>query len=567
MPVLHLLTLRLRLIIFSIFFAITLIAAYLFHLQINHMQRFYAMGINNFLRHEKIISPRGNIIDVTGELLATSTPHYTLSWQGTSNRSLSRHQQNIFSMLTTLFTLPSDILRLIEMAEKLGSRIILVKDVPFEQLGKLIEQFPNEKNLLLEKNFKRSYPHRDLACHVVGYLGLDSDAQGKMGLELICQKSLRGQPGKVVKIINAIGHHIQAHQATTGLAGQTLQTTLNASLQRYAEELFPPDFEGSCLLMDATGALEVIVSRPSFDPTMFLKPLTISQWKDLQEKQRFINRAFGACYPPASLFKLISLAAALETGIMSKDMRWHCIGHTTFKGRDYHCNDKKCHGVLSTEQALAHSCNMPFYEIGKKIKIDTLAQYAHRCGLGTKTGIIFPEKAGLVPTVAWKRRVKHEPWWPGETLSAAIGQSSLLVTPIQIATMLNALCTGYRVRPRILTQELVVQEPLELKKETQSFLKQCLASVITVGTGSSLKRLPHFKLAGKSGTAQVQGLDKKVLSRANLPHGYFAGHFQYKNEKPYTLVIFVEHAGSSSIAIRYAREFLKKYAHYIERRG
>ena len=564
MPVLRLLTLRLRLIIYAIFIALGLLAAYLFHLQISNMQRFYTLGQKNFMRAEQIVSPRGNITDINGELLATSIPDYIVSWQGTAEKALTSHQKNIVTTLCSLFKLDPEIIQAIQKAERQRNRLTLVKEVPLEQLSVLMELFPEDKNIHVEKQFRRCYPHKDLACHIVGYLGLDSSTEGKMGLELICHKSLKGQPGKIIKIINAIGQHIQAHQASNALAGKTLQTTLNGTLQRHAEELFPAELEGSFLLMDETGALEAIVSRPSFDPSIFLKPVSVSQWKELQAKQRFINRSLSACYPPASLFKLVSLAAALETGIMSKEMRWHCIGHTNFKGRDYHCNDKKSHGVISTEQALAHSCNMPFYEIGKRIKIDTLAQYARQCGLGVKTGTIFPEKAGLVPTTAWKRRVKHEPWWPGETLSAAIGQSSLLVTPIQIATMINAFCTGYRVRPRILAQELIVQEPLELKKETIGFIRQCLSSVITVGTGHTLKRLPHFKLAGKSGTAQVQGLDKKVLSRASLPHGYFASHFQYKGEKSYTLVIFLEHAGSSSIAIKYAREFLNKYAVYCD---
>ncbi len=560
MPVLRLLSLRLRFVLFVICLALGCIAIYLFHLQIRNMQQFYRMSQHNFMRQEAIVSARGNIVDNQGELLVTSTPQYTLYWQGCGNRAFTTHQHELIKALSTLFSLPPSTAGLLQKAERRRSRLLIVPNVPFAQLTKLIERYPQDPNIHLEKRFKRCYPHRNLACHTVGYLGLDDNADGKMGLERICQKNLKGHPGKIIKIINAIGHHIQAHQARHALAGKTLKTTLNASLQRSAEELFPKDYEGCCILMDEMGALEVIVSRPSFDPSMFLEPLSVTQWKELQEKQRFLNRSLSACYPPASLFKLVSLAAALETGIMSKDMRWHCIGHVSFKGRDYHCNDKKAHGVLSTESALAQSCNTPFYEIGKRIKIDTLAQYAHRCGLGTKTGVIFPEKAGLIPTTAWKRRVKHEPWWPGETLSAVIGQSSLLVTPMQIAVMLNALCTGFKVRPRILAEEIVSQEPLDLKKETQAFLRQCLSSVITYGTGSTLKSLSHFRLWGKSGTAQVQSLDKKVLSKANLPHGYFASHFQYKNGKPYTLVIFIEHAGSSRVAIKYAREFLKKFA-------
>lgn len=551
---------RLKLIITLLFCFFGGIAAYLFHLQIVNMNRFFKLSQNNFTRQEKIASPRGNITDRHGTLLATNRPFFTVYWQGTGKRSLTKHQELLLTKLSTILSLPADVTSTIKLHERRSGKLKLASDVPFEHLSRLLEQFPQEPNIFLEKTFKRCYPHKELACHIVGYLGLENDAPGKMGLELYCHKELKGHCGKILKIINSLGNHLHAHQVSPALAGKTLQTTLDSTLQKVAEDLFPAGYEGCCLLMDDTGALEVILSRPSFDPSLFLKPLSCEDWKKLQEKKGFINRAFNACYPPASLFKLVTLAAALETGLISKDMRWHCIGHTDFKGRFYHCSNKEGHGVLSTEQALAHSCNIPFFEIGKKIKIDTLAQYAGRFGLGLKTGVLFPEKVGLIPTNGWKKRVRKEPWWPGETLSATIGQSCLLVTPLQIACMINALCTGERVRPRMLIDEAIVKEQLDLSKDTLTFLQHCLSSVIKQGTGSHLKYLKDFKIQGKTGTAQVQALDKPSLTKESLCHGYFAAHFQYKQEPAKTLVVLIEHAGSSSVASRFALKFLKQYA-------
>ena len=153
----------------------------------------------------------------------------------------------------------------------------------------------------------------------------------------------------------------------------------------------------------------------------------------LAEKHPFLNRAFNACYPPGSLFKIVTLSAALENGYITPESYWFCNGLIEFAGREYHCSNKHGHGLLNTEQALAHSCNIMYFELAKRMNIDLLADYAHRYGLGLKTNVMFAEKEGLVPTNAWKRRVKKEKWWPGETLSAAIGQSYLLVTPLQIA--------------------------------------------------------------------------------------------------------------------------------------
>ncbi len=567
MQVLRQLTMRMKRIIIVTCCAFVCIALSLFYLQIANSHFFFRLSQRNFLREEKIETPRGNITDQHGTVLATNRPVYTVYWQGTGNHELTLHQKNIIASVTDLCGLPqTEIGASLVLIERRSSRLKLVSDISFDLLTRLLELWPEEKNIFIEKTFKRFYPYNELACHIVGYLGLETGSVGKMGLEHIYNKELKGHSGTILKIINSIGHNLKAHQLSAGLAGKTLQTTLDADLQRLAEEIFPVDYEGSLILMDDTGGLEVVLSRPSFDPAVFLNPISTNQWKELKEKKGFINRAFTACYPPASLFKLITLAAALETGVISRTMQWHCIGHTSFKGRTYHCHNKEGHGVLNTEQALAHSCNIPFYEIGKHIKIDTLANYAHRFGLGSKTGILFPEKKGLIPTNAWKLMTKGERWQPGETLSAVIGQTSLLVTPLQIAVLIHALCTGTKVRPRVLVDEPIMTEPVDIQKDTLSFLQQCLRSVIRQGTGAYLKYLPHFKISGKSGTAQVQSLDKKILIKEQLPHGYFAAQFQYKNEKPKTLVILIEHAASSSVAMKVALTFLKKYAAHAEQK-
>ena len=552
---------RLKIIVLLTFCSFSCIVLYLFHLQINNMQRFFSMSQKNFMREEKLAPPRGNIVDVTNTVLASNRPLYALSWQGTGEKTFTHKQQAVINLLTALLECNDHTLALIKAAERRRTRIVLSADIPFDLLTQILEQYPAEKNIVIEKTYKRTYPYKDLACHIVGYLGLDAESTGKMGLELSCNRALRGQSGKILKIINSIGRHIDAHQINNARAGKTLATTLHFDLQQAAEEVFPADFEGCMLCMDESGALEVVLSRPSFDPNIFLRPLGVSEWQQLQEKKGFINRAFNACYPPASLFKLVTLTAALETGLMSPSMRWHCIGHSEFKGRLYHCNKKEGHGVVSTEEALAHSCNIPFFEIAKKMKIDTLADYAHRLGLGVKTGSLLPEKTGLIPTRAWKLRVKKEHWWPGETLSAAIGQSYMLATPLQVLTMISSINTGYRVRPRILVDEDIVKEPLEIHKDSLAFLQQCLKSVIKQGTAAHLKQLQHFKINGKTGTAQTCSLEKKTLSKKHLHHSYFVAHFQYKKEKPRTLLILIEHGGLSIVAVRCALKFLRKFAH------
>lgn len=562
----HILSERMRPILLCLFAALGTIVIYLFHLQISQSQLFSRLSKRNYLRTEHIASPRGNITDRNGALLVTNRPLYSLLWEGRGTR-LTPAEHTALKQLLLLCKLDQEILPDIEQAERRSQKYKLVNDISYEQLSEVLEKVPASKNLVIKETYERSYPHNNTACHIIGYLSVKDSLQGKMGLERLYEEDLQGHAGQKLKVTNAIGNPLHAHMVSHALAGKTLQTTLDLTLQQIAEDVFPSGYEGSMLFMDEDGALEVVLSRPSFDPSIFLKPISHAQWNLLQEKKSFMNCAFSACYPPASLFKLVTLAAGLETGIVTPHTPWHCKGYTDFKGRHYHCNNNTVHGQISTKQAFAQSCNQPFYEIGKRLSIDTLARYAQDLGLGSKTGILFPEQSGLVPTSQWKKRVKNEPWWPGETLSAAIGQSSLLVTPLQIACLVSALCTGYRVRPRILTDEPIVHELLSIKPSTLMYIQECLQGVIIQGTGSTLASLKGFKLKGKSGTAQVRSRHTDVMRRKDMPHGYFTAHVQYRNEKPRTLVIFIEHAGSSSHAIRVAYNFLARYALAIEKQS
>jgi len=311
------------------------------------------------------------------------------------------------------------------------------------------------------------------------------------------------------------------------------------------------------------GATRVLLSRPSFNPEMFLGHMSNQTWQSLQQTHFFINRACQACYPPASLFKLVTVAAALEQNIVSPHTVRVCPGYYLFHKRPYHCNLKTGHGLINIKQSLAQSCNIIFFEIGKKIAIDTLADYAHRFGLGIPTGIILPEKPGLIPSTRWKRTYKGERWRQGETLSVAIGQSFLLVTPLQIARMLASIAHGYLVRPRILIDEAVEKRPLHIQESTRHFLKKCMKAAIKYGTGKRVHDIPDLCIYGKTGTAQVTSLEKTNTTQESRSHGWFGANFSYKDQPPLTLVIIVEHAGGSRKPTLIAKKFLSDYRKYM----
>jgi penicillin-binding protein 2 len=378
---------------------------------------------------------------------------------------------------------------------------------------------------------------------------------------------LQGHDGAIIKTINSYGKEIHTDIIEHAIAGTDIETTIDIDLQKIAEKNFSDEYIGTCIIMDPeTGALKTLLSRPNFDPNIFLEPIYYQQWKELQEHQPFLNRAVHCSYPPGSLFKLITISAALETELISPDDMHNCKGYIHYGDRDYWCNRHNGHDIISVRQGLALSCNTLFYELGKKLSINTLADYAQRFGLGQKTGFLLSEAIGLIPTTSWKRETKGEPWWQGETLSASIGQSYLLTTPLQIARMFSGIFVGYLPKPRILKDEPIEKNPLYIKPETLEFLKKSMKSVVTEGTGRRVNRIKDIEVYAKTSTAQISTIDKRGLGQQYFEHGWVVVHFTIKGQKPLILVVLVEHAGTSRIPVIIAKNLLLDYKKYYERR-
>lgn len=557
--------LKINNIIIGFALAIFIIAARLFQLQITQSSNFVELGKKNFLRIEKTVSLRGNIVDIHGKLLATNRGVTDLYWQGCGNATLDEEQiitiSKIESILGKSILQDEDILAKLKQGERFFKQVLIASDITFEQLSQLEELFPNNKNINVAAHFKRYYPHNTLASHIIGYLGsFDLQAAGKMGLEKIFEEPLRGEQGIIEKTINSIGRPLAATEIKEALAGQDLKTTLDLPIQQLAEAAFPEEYLGAFVVMNPRdGSILASVSRPTFDPSMFLAPIPADQWATMQEKKPFVNRVFNACYPPASVFKVVSISAALETHLLSLESTAYCRGWVRCGNRRYHCRRRTGHGTVNLDEVIARSCNVLFFELGKRIKIDTLAQYAKKFGLGEKTQTAFPEKDGLVPTSSWKLENKGEKWRIGETLSAMIGQSYYLVTPIQIACLFSSIFEDYLVTPRILINEPINKKPLDLAPSTINFLRTSLRSAVTYGSCIRLGRLKDLTIYGKTGTAQTSDLSKRSLGKEFMEHGWVTLRFNYKNEEPLTLVILLENAGASAEAITVAYDFFIGY--------
>ena len=549
---------------------LVLIIARLFHLQIILQHNFYTKSQKNFLRIETIPPLRGAILDRNNQLLATNRPTTNIFWNGTGNAKFSEDQIKTINLLETILgkEIVSDehTLENLKFAERRYQKVLLASDIPFEQLSQIAEQLSEQKNIFITTHFKRFYPYKSFASHLLGYLSrIDMEMFGKMGLEKIFEDTLKGERGQKLKTINSFGRNLSETEVKKAESGKNIQTTLDINFQQIVEKVFPEDFVGTFIIMDPNdGGILALLSRPNFDPALFLEPMQEDDWRSLQEKQPFLNRAFNALYPPGSIFKLITISALLEQKLITSDSCWNCQGYVEFAHRQYYCNNRTGHGWLNVEQSLAHSCNILFYETGKKINIDLLADYAHRFGLGEKTNITFAEKEGLIPTAAWKKRVKNEKWWPGETLSVAIGQSYLLVTPIQIARMISGIFTGNLVTPRVLIEEPIIKNPINVSAETRKFLQQSMYRAVKEGTGQRVKYIKDIKVYAKTSTAQTSSWEKRELSSEFLEHGWFVAYISYKNEPPLTLVILVEHAGTSRVPAGIAADFLREYKRMID---
>lgn len=560
--VLHTRFIRIRAIFGAIWIIFLFLIARLFYLQIDNGSTFSSLGEKNFLRIEIIPPLRGDVYDCNHILLAANRPVFDLFWNGKGKTKLSEQEEmllnNIGAILSIDF-LHDEKRAAIMYAERYSHRLLLKNDVDFGQLCQISEQCADASSLVISNRFKRVYPHQELACHILGYLNRTENS-GQSGVERTFESTLQGKEGRIVHVINATGKTLAQHIHQQAQAGFDLELTIDIQLQKLAESLFEPEQAGALILMDPeTGAVKALCSFPQFDPNIFLHPLSEESWDKLTLNNPLLNRATNALYPPASLFKLVTFAAGLGEKIIDTTSPLHCDGFIQFCDRKYLCMKHSGHGTLSPKQALAVSCNVPCFQIARKIKIDRLAAYAYRFGLGKKTNFLLPERDGLVPTSGWKRSIKGERWWKGENLSVSIGQGYLLVTPLQIARMFSSICTGYLVKPLLLQDELIEKEKLDLPHDVIAFFKTALKDTVDEGTGRMLGRISSFDVSAKTGTAQICSLSREKTDKSLFEHGWFAGYFSYKGQKPLTLVILLENVESSHFAVQLAYRFLNGY--------
>jgi penicillin-binding protein 2 len=565
-------------------------------LQVIEGARFLQLSEQNRLRDRPMKSLRGRIFDRHGRILADNRPAYALlampdDLPDADALRASLQQLDIAIEPATL--------------DSLGMKVSLQpiaiqQDVRRDQVAYFAEHWMDFPGLYLDVEPLRSYPYKSLAAHLLGYLGQISDSQleqngyrgylpgtmvGQSGLERAYESHLRGTPGIQRVEVDTYGRETRQLAAKPPQPGTDLVTTLDFDLQRIAEELLDTEgYTGSIVVLDPrNGQILAMASRPAFDPNIFASRLSDAAWNALatHPKHPLHNRAIQGQYPPGSVFKMITAIAALEEGVATEHTTVCCTGHYAYGRRLYRDWKPTGHGCITLYEALAQSCDVYFYHMGQELGIDRLARYAKAFGFGQLTGFApQSESRGLVPSSPWKRRTRGEPWYGGETLSVAIGQGYISVTPLQVANFIAALANGHTLyRPyAVLRQQspagtvLDVFKPkiirqLDFQPQHIKALVKGMWGVVNDPRGTGRRaRHPDIDIAGKTGTAQVVRLGKErgAKGQERLPehqrdHAWFTA-FAPVDDPRIVVVVMIEHAGKGgSQFAEFAKTLIESY--------
>ncbi len=577
-----------------------LLIARLFYLQVVEGDRFRVSAQRNSVRTQRVIAPRGIILDRTGEILTDSRPSFEVLVVPNDTDDLER----------TLFRV-ADLAALDrqEVLERIGSprgrarfqALPIGRDLDRGALARIETRLWALPGVLTQVSPVREYRFGDSAAHLLGWLGeissreLDSreyqgyrsgDAVGKGGVERLLDRDLRGRDGGENVVVDAHGRELERLDAVEPQAGRNVVLTLDHRLQEIAERAFDTlGRDGALVALDPrNGEVLALLSRPAFDPNTFASGMGRDEWSRLlgDPGKPLHNRALQGQYPPGSTYKIVTALAGLEKGVIHEEFEVTCGGSWRLGRRRYRCWRRGGHGVVNLRRALVESCDVFFYRVGHELGVDTLAYYARELGFGSPTGIdVGSEAAGLVPTSQWKERRFGEPWIAGETVSVAIGQGFNLWTPIQLAAAYAAVANGgTRFHPFVVKRvteahgtvvseiEPRVAGSVAISAASLERVRAALRGVVHEphGTGWVMRGLPGgVEAAAKTGTAQVVRLaetptrNEDEIPLAHRDHAWFVTYAPADDPR-IVVSVLVEHGGhGGSTAAPIARKIVAAF--------
>ena len=579
---------RLTMIKIGLLVIITLLGLRLWQVQIRDGHYYQALAWDNRTRSIILRPARGLIYDRNGQLLANNVPSFNLylSMEDIKDR------QKIIDQLIHYLDLDREALETTLSHTRHSSLVKAKRGLTLKEAALIESHRLDLPGVIIQPEYQRNYPLGRHVAHVIGYVGEISDTQlqqkadpslqpgsmiGQYGIERTYDQYLRGQPGRELIEVDALGHKKQPLSTQRPQAGNDLYVTLDIRLQRLAEELLGKDSGAIVALAPHTGEILAMASQPEFNPNALSNGLTPTQWQTLLHDSRhpLTNRAIQGQYPPGSTFKIVMAAAALGSHTLDVSDPITCRGGFHFGRRTYRDWKAGGHGVIRLIKALAQSCDVYFYKAGNRMGIKTIAEYAHQFGLGKRTGIDLPsERPGLVPSPEWKLRVKGEPWYPGETISVSIGQGYLTVTPLQMAMVVAFVANnGQRIHPHFIRairdrttghiKDWTVAPPTQMMVSTAilSHVREGMAAVVREGTARRI-RSSLVSIAGKTGTAQVVALRSgagKHIPKKFRDHAWFVAFAPIEAPR-IAVAVIVEHKGhGGSAAAPLAKELIETF--------
>ncbi|MEM9290415.1 MAG: penicillin-binding protein 2 [Acidobacteriota bacterium] len=558
---------RLRfLVILGVIFQLVVLGRF-FSVQVVEGEAYRELSEHNRLRRQPLEAARGVIYDRQGRVLAENVASYHL----TLDPELSPDPSAGLAFAASVLEVPLD--RLESELEGYRRRPLsgpprIAENLSLAQVAQIRVAGFEYPGLGIEVRHLRLYRYGPHVAQLLGYLGEVSEQElrsesspyragdqvGRRGVERAYEDRLRGADGERVVVVDSRGRVVEEYGRRAAQSGRDLRLTLDLELQQEAVEQLK-GWVGAIVALDPRdGAVRAMASSPTYDSNLFSRGLSASQWRELitAEGDPLQNRGIQNKYSPGSVFKIVLGVAGLMEGLITPKDRVHCSGARHFYNHRFRCWKRSGHGWMDLEGAIAKSCDIYFYELGQRLGIERIAKYARHFGLGDVTGIgLQGEKPGLVPDQAWSLEQRRSPWYPGETISVAIGQGPVETTPLQVANLVAVVANGGSlVQPYLVEGEGKPSRPTDLDPEALGLVAQSLWEVVNgrevTGDAAAMEEMA---VAGKTGTVQVVAqrtwIDSDSLPPEQRDHAWFAAYAPFEDPR-LVVVAFVEHGGKGS---------------------
>ena len=562
------------------------LAARMRYLQVDQADQFRLLAEENRINIRLLPPARGEIFDRNGATLAQNSPSYRITIVPEDAGDVGE----VISKLSRLIPLaPEDVER--ALAEMRRSPpflpVTLVDQIGWEDISKVAVNAPALPGITPEVGLTRVYPQESAFAHVVGYVGPVSDYDlskmespepilriprfqiGKVGFEAKREDALRGKAGAKRVEVNATGRVMRELDRREGEPGADMQLTVDAALQSYVQARLGTESAAAVIIDCQDGDIHAIASSPSFDPNLFVRGISVADYRMLTEDpyRPLANKAVQGTYPPGSTFKMVTALAALEEGLIGPDDTVYCPGYLEVSGRRFHCWKRAGHGHVDLNTSLKQSCDVYYYDLALKVGIDKISAMANRLGLGMRHDLPMSAVAsGLAPNREWKQRVHGQDWLIGDTANASIGQGYMLASPMQLAVMTARIASGRNIPPRLLKsidgveQSVGAPDLLGLNENNLRTGRKGMFSVSNDRRGTGYRSriiADDMRMAGKSGTSQVRNITAAeraagVIRNEDLPwerrdHALYVCFAPFDNPR-YAVSVVVEHGGGGSKA-------------------